>query len=708
MTESITPRMDWNDPDRSSAIKIFHQQCELYFSVKNVVETKQVDHVLLFAGATGLKLYNSWGLSEENKKDPAVVWSKFESQLQPKTNFRVARLYLQKFVQQERETANDFMSRLKLHAYTCDFRDDMEFQERVIEQFIAGTRYTDIQKDLLGKDKSLTLENALEIARTYEASQTHMAQLARMQPDNKAVDAIAARPQQSACQSCGRHHPRQPRHICPAFGTACKKCGKQNHWQKFCRSWSVSKQPANRPTRRDPPRQRQNSYRNQQHQRVDTIDDTTHTAQLEEVFDALSFEEIVVSNISAVDKDDRSDSAMTYVEIKFEGQRTARIRSKVDTGAEGNTLPVRMFRGMYPNHLTADGFPEPSFVRNTNAKLTAYNGTQIKHYGSIVLPCRYNNSPWSTDVFYVVESEGPAIIGLKTSVQLKLVTMHTNISNIKRTTSTDLNSTEELIRQYPRQFDHIGEFEGECHITLKSDIQPVIHAPRRCPIHIRDELKRELDSMEAQGVIAKVTEPTQWVNSMVIARKGNGSLRVCLDPKELNQAIQRCHYRTITTEEITHKLAGSRYFSKLDAKSGYWSIKLDQESSFLTTFNSPFGRYRYTRMPFGLSVSQDFFQQRMDQILEGCSGVIGIADDIIVFGATEAEHARNLHGLMRVASERGLQFNSQKCLIKAPRIEFFGQVYDAQGVHPDPKKVDSIKSMAPPENKTQLREFLGW
>ena len=142
MTDSIIPRMRWDDPDRPNAIKIFHQQCELYFSVKNVAPNKQVDHILLFTGATGLKLYNSWGLPDDEKKDPKTVWSKFETQLHPKTNFRVARLYLQRYVQQENESADDFISRLKLQAYTCAFRDDKELHERVIEQFIAGTRHT--------------------------------------------------------------------------------------------------------------------------------------------------------------------------------------------------------------------------------------------------------------------------------------------------------------------------------------------------------------------------------------------------------------------------------------------------------------------------------------------------------------------------------------------------------------------------------------
>ena len=213
--------------------------------------------------------------------------------------------------------------------------------------------------------------------------------------------------------------------------------------------------------------------------------------------------------------------------------------------------------------------------------------------------------------------------------------------------------------------------------------------------------------MEQKGVIKKMTEPTDWVRSIVISRRKNGKLRVCLDPKDLNKAIKRCHHKTPTLEEITHKFAGSRYFSKLDAKNGYWSVVLDEESSKLTTFNSPFGRYCFLRMPFGLVMSQDVFQHRMDQILEKCPGTVSIADDITVCGKTEAEHDQNLHNLMEVAKQQGLVFNSKKCELKVPQIKFFGMMYDKDGVHPDPAKVKDIKSRCSPESKMELQEFLG-
>ena len=134
------------------------------------------------------------------------------------------------------------------------------------------------------------------------------------------------------------------------------------------------------------------------------------------------------------------------------------------------------------------------------------------------------------------------------------------------------------------------------------------------------------------GMMTKVTKPTDWVSSLVYGRKSNGRLRVCHDPKDLNKAIKRPHYRTPSLDETTHKLAGATVFSKPDARHGYWSVKLYDESSILTTFNSPFGRYCFKRLPLGLNLSQDVFQERMDNILELCPGTISIADDVCVFG----------------------------------------------------------------------------
>ena len=126
MSDSILPRMDWSNPDLSGAIKMFKQRCELYFSVKDIKKEKQVDHILLFIGEEGIKMFNSWGLTDAQKKDPEEVWKRFQTQAEPKSNFRVARLYLHSFKQQENESIDAFVSRCKLQAMKCDCQDSQD------------------------------------------------------------------------------------------------------------------------------------------------------------------------------------------------------------------------------------------------------------------------------------------------------------------------------------------------------------------------------------------------------------------------------------------------------------------------------------------------------------------------------------------------------------------------------------------------------
>lgn len=140
----------------------------------------------------------------------------------------------------------------------------------------------------------------------------------------------------------------------------------------------------------------------------------------------------------------------------------------------------------------------------------------------------------------------------------------------------------------------------------------------------------ELDSMEKNKIISKVTEPTEWVNALVVVKTTKTrKLRVCLDPRPLNKAIQRSHYPLTTLEDVTTKLTGARYFSVLDTKSDYWAIKLSTESFMLTTFNTVFGRYRFLRLPFDIISAQDEFQKCIDETYEGLDGVAAIVDDIL-------------------------------------------------------------------------------
>lgn len=188
------------------------------------------------------------------------------------------------------------------------------------------------------------------------------------------------------------------------------------------------------------------------------------------------------------------------------------------------------------------------------------------------------------------------------------------------------------------------------------------------------------------GVLAQVEEPTPWVSSLAVATKKSGALRICIDPKHLNAALKREAYQLPILDDMLPELAQAKVFSTVDLKAGYWHCILDEESSLLTTFSTPYGRYRWLRLPFGLSVSSEIFQKRVNQALEGLEGILDITDDILVYGvgkdvkeATE-DHGRHLKALLQRCRERERDGTKQRqAQIETTRSSVHGSPFHQQG-----------------------------
>ena len=163
------------------------------------------------------------------------------------------------------------------------------------------------------------------------------------------------------------------------------------------------------------------------------------------------------------------------------------------------------------------------------------------------------------------------------------------------------------------------------------------------------------------GVITEVTEPTDWCAGMVIVPKPNGQVRLCVDLTKLNANVRRERHVLPSVETTLAQLGGARYFSKLDANSGFWQIEMAPESSKLTTFITPFGRFKFNRLPFGITSAPEHFQRRMSQILAGMEGAVCLIDDILVYGSTKAEHDHRLLAVLKKIEEAGLTLNKDKC-----------------------------------------------
>ena len=148
-------------------------------------------------------------------------------------------------------------------------------------------------------------------------------------------------------------------------------------------------------------------------------------------------------------------------------------------------------------------------------------------------------------------------------------------------------------------------------------------------------------------------------------------------------------------------------------KNGYWHVQLDDESSKLTTFATPWGRFRWLRMPFGIAPAPEEFQRRLNEALEGLDGVRTIADDIIVFGVGDTDdeavvdHDRKLMALLQRCRQRHIKLNKDKMKFKLAQLSYVGHVISAEGLKPDPAKVEAILNMPPPTDKQGLRRIMG-
>jgi len=720
----------------------YMERVELFFTANGVAQAKQVPTLLTLIGPKTYKLLKDL-LSPQDPKSKTLkeIQDELKGHLTPEPLVIAERFRFHKREQRAREGIKDFIAAIKALAATCKFANFLD--EALRDKFVCGLQDTGIQKKLL-TEAGLTFKRATEIAVSMETAAKDSCELRGRENSREHSVNFNSVQRVKDCRFCGLDHPQRK---CPAYGDTCSLCKMKNHWSTKCeqadkggskpkRGRFRSKTPRrhhdrsrsrSRQRSRSPYRGKKNVHQVSRH--TDEADmiatlNINSVSQVNQTDEAELTQEITIKSVSRDKGNKRIQAELTISEPV-----RATLHVQVDTGAEANVLPARCFKQIFPEYVTKDGEVDrscPDLTPKPFVLLKTYDSTYMKHCGTVHLRCSVGNQTDEVE-FFVVDTDGPILLGADSSVILKLITLGPNVQlktlsivnidvkKLETTKTTEpkrpIKDTSDLIAKYPDRFKGLGKFPGQYKIHLKKDATPVVQAPRRCPINLQDEIQKELSNMESQGIISKIPQgqPTEWLHNLAYARKSNGKLRVCLDPRNLNANIKRTYHRAPTVEEVTHKLANASVFSKLDAKNGYWAIELDEESSLLTAFSSPASnqRYMFKRLPFGLNVSQDLFQEAMDQVLWNQPGTLGIADDVIVHGHNDEDHDANLHSLMAKAAEKGLVFNPEKCHIHVPEVPFFGTLYSANGARPDPDRVKEINQLPAPQCKQDLQSFLG-
>ena len=248
---------------------------------------------------------------------------------------------------------------------------------------------------------------------------------------------------------------------------------------------------------------------------------------------------------------------------------------------------------------------------------------------------------------------------------------------------------------------------------MKPNVTPVQMPIHRVPISKRLKEKLALKKLENAGFITRENNPTPWCSN-ILCRESPKKFRVCIDPSQtINKAIDRPIFQMPTLKEQLHELKQAKVFSVIDVKDGFFHVPLDYQSSLMTAMHTSYGRYRWLVLPNGITSAPEEFQMRLLQVLDGLSGIIVIADDILVFGSgdtyeeAEKDHDRNLIALMDRAEEMNLKFNIEKFQFKQKEVKFVGHILSKAGVRADPDKIKAITGMKAPTDKAGVRRFIG-
>ncbi|XP_072375199.1 uncharacterized protein [Diabrotica undecimpunctata] len=254
-----------------------------------------------------------------------------------------------------------------------------------------------------------------------------------------------------------------------------------------------------------------------------------------------------------------------------------------------------------------------------------------------------------------------------------------------------------------------GKFPGTYEITTNDKFEPVCYPPTKCPIKIRNSLKTELDRLVQRKAIVKVEniDPRASINRMVIVEKSNGKLRICLDPSDLNKHIVRKPRVGESIEEICSKLLNKNVYSVFDLSESYHQLSIDENSSWKCCFSTHYGTYRFLVLPFGLSNSQDLFQEAVEKHFGDIKNIVVCHDDMIIAGASQDEHDQAVKELINRAKEVGARFNKEKIKFSKKEVKFMGQIFSHLGMKVDPERTDALCKLETPKIKLELQRIIG-
>ena len=280
-------------------------------------------------------------------------------------------------------------------------------------------------------------------------------------------------------------------------------------------------------------------------------------------------------------------------------------------------------------------------------------------------------------------------------------------------TEVQKRGMEDLIWRYRDVFSSsdtdIGHSTAVEHRVDLTDDAPFKQRHRRIPPSMYSEVRNHLNTLLHCDIIRPSHSP--WASNVVLAKKKDGSMRMCVDFRQLNKRTIKDSYALPRIEEILDALAGSKYFTVLDMKMGYHQVEVLEEHKQRTAFTvGPLGFYEYNRLPFGMVNAPATYQRLMEECLGDLHTTICFIylDDLIIFSSSYEEHLVRVEKILQRLRECSLKLSSKKCFFLQERVKYVGHIVSERGIEADPEKIQRVVDWPVPKNPDEVRQFLGF
>ena len=644
--------------------------------------------LLHLLGSEGQEIFRSLPKIEpESYEDELDVFEealqRLELRFKPTISVTLERYHFYTRKQGEQESIDSFLTALRGLSVTCNFSFNTD--EMIRDQMMVNTNNKKIKEHLwvMGNPtlaevikSAKAIEQSMEWVREVNAEKTEKQYSEVCVTRNKTGKMFLSKgpryDNKLACYRCGNTSHLANSQSCPAHGKECTFCKKLGHFAKMC------KEKSRAGVRKVSQVSLESSSPN--------VEDENATCTMTNRVLMVKVDD----NVSAVDT-----APTPLCCLKLLGTS---ISVMADSGSPFTILSNCSYEDTLKNVVTT--------LHPPDVKAVTYDGRRIDFLGYFEADSEFKGR--CAKIKFYVAKKGVDVLGWHDQRKLKII-LNPSLPDPVLVISEE-TSYKDVLEEFPEVYKNnkLGKLKGFTHcIKLKNSACPVKQRLRNVPFSIRNDLQLLLAKLQAEDVIEEV-ESSEWISPIVLTKKNNGDLRLCIDLRALNANIVVDSHPLPKINDLLAMIEDASIFSTLDLRNAYHQVELVAESRPLTAFITPYGIYQYKRMPFGLASAASVFQRAMHHMFKDLhSNVRCFQDDILLFSKDMESHVKLLRVVSKRLSQHGLVLSAEKCKLCKDQVEYLGHTITEKGITPKVSLVEAIKNAPAPKDREMLRSFTG-